>query len=104
MKMLFIKANNLSGTFLWSMDLDDFEGRYCNQGPFPLLNAIKAELDMKETMNYDAGVNAASMDPNNDIHFKHVEVSTAVMSKSNATPSINLAILSLGLLCFINSL
>ncbi len=45
-KMLFIKANNLSGAFLWSIDLDDFKGEYCNQGKFPLLKAIKTELNL----------------------------------------------------------
>ena len=42
--MLFIKANNLSGAFLWSIDLDDFKGDYCNQGPYPLLSTISSEL------------------------------------------------------------
>lgn len=42
--MLFVKANNLSGAFLWTIDLDDFDGKYCGEGRFPLLNAIKNEL------------------------------------------------------------
>jgi GH18 family chitinase len=46
-KMIFIKANQLAGAFLWSIDLDDFTGKYCNQGIFPLLNAIKLELGSK---------------------------------------------------------
>lgn len=43
--MLFVKANNLSGAFLWTIDLDDFEGKNCEEGRFPLLNAIKSELN-----------------------------------------------------------
>ena len=43
--MVFIKANLLAGAFLWSIDLDDFQGDNCNQGKFPLLNAIKTELE-----------------------------------------------------------
>lgn len=42
--MLFVKANNLSGAFLWTMDLDDFRGDHCGEGRYPLLNAIKSEL------------------------------------------------------------
>ena len=39
--MAFIKENRLGGAFLWSVDLDDFTGEWCQQGRFPLLNAIK---------------------------------------------------------------
>lgn len=46
--MLFIKANNLSGAFLWSMDLDDYDGKHCSQGSYPLLRAIKAELSIQD--------------------------------------------------------
>ena len=45
--MIFIKANNLGGAFLWSIDLDDFLGNQCNQGMFPLMSAIKNELTNK---------------------------------------------------------
>ena len=42
--MAFIKENNLAGAFLWSVDLDDFTGEWCEQGKFPLLNSIKSSL------------------------------------------------------------
>ena len=29
----------------WSMDLDDFQGDYCNKGPYPLLTAIYDAID-----------------------------------------------------------
>ena len=45
--MIFIKANNLGGAFLWSIDLDDFLGEQCKQGPYPLMAAIKNELTNK---------------------------------------------------------
>ncbi len=45
--MIFIKANNLGGAFLWSIDLDDFLGDQCKQGRYPLMNAIKNELTNK---------------------------------------------------------
>ncbi len=49
--MLFIKANKLAGAFMWSIDLDDFRGDFCNQGSYPLLNAIKTELEQSEVTN-----------------------------------------------------
>ncbi len=30
---------------VWSLDLDDFSGDYCNQGPYPLINAMKRVTD-----------------------------------------------------------
>jgi hypothetical protein len=38
----------LSGVFVWSMDLDDFTGEFCEQGKFPFLINIKKELDKKD--------------------------------------------------------
>ena len=26
---------------IWALDLDDFKGSSCNQGPYPLINAAK---------------------------------------------------------------
>ena len=45
--MLFVKANNLAGAFLYSVDLDDFLGDQCKQGLFPLMSTIKNELTNK---------------------------------------------------------
>ncbi|XP_068629927.1 probable chitinase 10 [Battus philenor] len=42
-KVNFIKSLNLAGGMVWALDLDDFKNR-CNQGPYPLLNAIKKEF------------------------------------------------------------
>jgi hypothetical protein len=47
--MAFIKENNLSGAFLWSVDLDDFTGEWCEQGRFPLASAIKSFLKPSTT-------------------------------------------------------
>lgn len=29
---------------VWSLDLDDFSGTFCNQGKYPLINTIKSGL------------------------------------------------------------
>jgi hypothetical protein len=42
--MIFIRENDLAGAFLISIDMDDFNGSYCSQGEFPLLNSIKSSL------------------------------------------------------------
>ncbi|XP_071953623.1 probable chitinase 10 isoform X2 [Antedon mediterranea] len=40
----YIKSEGLAGAMVWSLDLDDFSGRGCGQGKYPLLNVIKQEL------------------------------------------------------------
>ena len=49
--MTFIKANNLAGAFIWSIDLDDFLGTQCDQGVYPLMSSIKNELTNKLKSN-----------------------------------------------------
>ncbi|KAL9987523.1 hypothetical protein ACROYT_G001847 [Oculina patagonica] len=39
-----IKGKGLMGAMFWSLDLDDFSGSQCGQGPFPLMNAVKKHL------------------------------------------------------------
>uniref|UniRef100_A0A4X2L7J7 Chitinase-3-like protein 1 n=1 Tax=Vombatus ursinus TaxID=29139 RepID=A0A4X2L7J7_VOMUR len=43
-KVQFLKTMNLAGAMVWALDLDDFQGTFCNQKPFPLTVAIKDAL------------------------------------------------------------
>ena len=50
---LYIKAKysvqkNLAGVMFWTIDYDDFEGKFCGQGKYPLLTAVKDELYKSE--------------------------------------------------------
>jgi len=44
-----VKPNNLGGVGVWTLGLDDFSGMYCGKkdgsNKFPLINAIKKELE-----------------------------------------------------------
>ncbi|KAM5256079.1 chitinase-3-like protein 2 [Ctenodactylus gundi] len=43
-KVQFLKNLNLGGAMIWSIDLDDFTGKSCHQGPYPLVEAVKKNL------------------------------------------------------------
>jgi len=36
-----MKKYSMKGYMFWALDLDDFSGRVCNQGRYPLMNAAK---------------------------------------------------------------
>jgi len=43
-KVDYIKANQLGGAMFWALDLDDFDGKFCGQGKYPLINFVKSNL------------------------------------------------------------
>ncbi|XP_054836397.1 chitotriosidase-1-like [Eublepharis macularius] len=46
-KVQYMKENNLGGIMIWSLDSDDFSGSHCHQGKYPLVGAVKEELNKK---------------------------------------------------------
>ncbi|XP_016848759.2 chitinase-3-like protein 2 isoform X1 [Anolis carolinensis] len=44
-KVQYMKNNTLGGIMIWALDLDDFSGSFCNEGKYPLVGAVKKELN-----------------------------------------------------------
>ena len=44
LKTEYIIDNNLGGAMIWALDTDDFDGKFCNQGKYPLINTIKSVM------------------------------------------------------------
>ena len=40
----WLHSMHIGGAMIWSLDLDDFDGKFCNAGKFPLANALKKAL------------------------------------------------------------
>ena len=46
-KVKYAMDNNLGGAMLWALDMDDFTGNFCNQGPYPILKVLNHHLNSK---------------------------------------------------------
>ncbi|XP_060088966.1 acidic mammalian chitinase-like [Heteronotia binoei] len=49
-KARFVKKRKFGGVSIWAMDLDDFRGTFCNEGPYPLTRELKRLLEGNDWM------------------------------------------------------
>uniref|UniRef100_A0A3Q3MYX0 chitinase n=1 Tax=Mastacembelus armatus TaxID=205130 RepID=A0A3Q3MYX0_9TELE len=43
-KVQWMNANNLGGAHVWTLDMDDFGGYFCSDGPYPLINHLRMSM------------------------------------------------------------
>uniref|UniRef100_A0A8D3E9W3 Chitinase, acidic.1 n=1 Tax=Scophthalmus maximus TaxID=52904 RepID=A0A8D3E9W3_SCOMX len=45
-KVEYLKSRQLGGAAVWTLDMDDFSGQFCEQGKYPLTSHLKHELSV----------------------------------------------------------
>ncbi len=70
-KTNYAKTNKLGGISLFSLDFDDFSGKFCMSGKFPLLKAARETL--REFKNEDDEIINDKMQDN----FSNIETAVA---------------------------
>ena len=78
-----IKGRGLKGAMFWSMDLDDFTGSHCGQGKYPLINAVKKELEGQKPI-----VSIISKIKHTKSHSENMTVATSTSTISTKATTI----------------
>ncbi|XP_014671914.1 PREDICTED: chitinase-3-like protein 2 [Priapulus caudatus] len=47
-KVMYMKERRLGGVMIYTLDFDDFSGKFCEAGPHPLLRAIRTTLEQPD--------------------------------------------------------
>ncbi|CAG5118512.1 unnamed protein product, partial [Candidula unifasciata] len=79
LKIKWMMGLGLAGVMFWSLDQDDFSGKMCGGGRYPLLNAIRKSLGIEPvpptTQRPNERTTSAGSSPTHEVqHYPHVHL------------------------------
>lgn len=48
----WLMKSNFGGAMVWTIDMDDYLGTFCNQGKYPLINVLHKALNLDQQSEY----------------------------------------------------
>lgn len=51
LQVRYLQDQGFGGAFVWALDLDDFSGKFCGDGPHPLLSYLRKLLNIGKSWN-----------------------------------------------------
>lgn len=88
LKVKWASSMSLGGTMLWTLDFDDYTGQFCNQGPFPLANAIRDVFEQLSPQSFSNSSNNMSVNDTLSLDNDTIKVSLLELNKTTTTSSI----------------
>ncbi|RNA25663.1 chitotriosidase-1 [Brachionus plicatilis] len=73
LRTAYVVAKKLGGIFIWSIDMDDFSGKFCNQGSYPLI-----KNSMSLLMDYLPEWYSSNVNKKEKIMLKNSRIQTSV--------------------------
>lgn len=52
----YLRSRRLGGAAVWTLDMDDFSGRFCGHGKYPLISHLRQRLSQGGTFTYSGHV------------------------------------------------
>lgn len=40
----YVSSRGLGGVHIWTLDMDDFGGSFCSEGPYPLIHQLRTSM------------------------------------------------------------
>jgi GH18 family chitinase len=92
LKVKWASSMSLGGTMLWTLDFDDYTGQFCNQGPFPLANAIRDVFEQLSPQSYSNSSTNLTVNDTLSLDNDTIKISLLELNKNTTVTSSSVLI------------